>query len=101
MNENDQGARTTLLADCPYCAGEGTDPKTALGICRYCYGRGRVARFLAERTLARWAMQNTAKDDDPDGIDDPIEDEVPPGYTSTRRPGRRGSENGRPWSRRP
>jgi hypothetical protein len=83
------------LADCPYCAGEGTDAETALGLCRRCYGTGRVARFLAERTLKRWARAADGPDDDE------IEDEVPAGYDKTRPGGRRGSAGAGPWSRRP
>ena len=44
-----------MLTDCPYCDGEGADPASALGRCGRCYGTGRTARILAERTLARWA----------------------------------------------
>lgn len=64
MTEYDQRVRVAPLADCPYCAGEGTDPATALGICRRCYGTGRVARFLAQRTLERWARAERGAADD-------------------------------------
>lgn len=80
MYENNQGARSAPLADCPYCAGEGTDSADVLGQCRRCYGTGRVARFLAERTLERWARRESAWDDEQAGI----EDEVPPGYARAR-----------------
>lgn len=65
------------LADCPYCDGEGTDSTSALGWCVYCYGTGRVARFLAERILERWARRKREADGLPAGYDG-IEDEVPP-----------------------
>ena len=58
MSEAERRPGITPLADCPYCEGEGTDPTSALGRCVQCYGTGRVARFLAERTLARWARKN-------------------------------------------
>lgn len=78
MHENNQGARSAPLADCPYCAGEGTDPADVLGQCRRCYGTGRVARFLAERTLERWARRERALRDD----QAEIEDERPTGRTT-------------------
>ena len=94
MDEHTRGARIAPLADCPYCGGEGADPKAPLGLCQHCYGTGRVARFLAERTLERWAKG--ARDsrrrtggaarregDERDGI----EDEVPPRYRSMRSDG--------------
>jgi hypothetical protein len=88
MIEDSRGARITPLADCPYCAGEGTDPEALLGLCRHCYGTGRVARFFAERTLARWARAGLEGGYGPrpaaprgGGTDDGIEDEVPPRYT--------------------
>ena len=95
MHENNQGGHSAPLADCPYCGGEGTDPADALGHCRRCYGTGRVARFLAERTLERWAKQDGTGDDGRERI----EDEVPPGYTAVRRQARRRPEDGRPQSR--
>lgn len=55
MDNIHDSLRVDALADCPYCGGEGTDPKAPLGRCGNCYGTGRTARFLAERTLARWA----------------------------------------------
>lgn len=94
MNENSGGARIAPLADCPYCGGEGTDPEAALGLCHHCYGTGRVARFLAERTLERWAKgaqeggrrtqrATRPKDEGHDGV----EDEVPPRYRPPRSEG--------------
>lgn len=88
MNEDSQESRIKPLADCPYCAGEGNNPEAPSGLCRHCYGTGRVARFLAERTLARWARADrrgphrSRPDDDrrDDGGYDGIEDEIPPGY---------------------
>ena len=65
------------LADCPYCEGEGTDPQAALGRCANCYGTGRTARFLAERTLARWAKTGHLAASRRSEHDQ-IEDEVPP-----------------------
>ena len=55
MSMNSDGTRPGQLVDCPYCEGEGTDADSPLGMCVRCYGTGRVAHFLAERTLARWA----------------------------------------------
>jgi hypothetical protein len=88
MNENSREARIAPLADCPYCEGEGNDPQAPSGLCRRCYGTGRVARFLAERTLARWARAHTrganhsrADEDRTGGARyDGIEDAIPPGY---------------------
>jgi DnaJ-class molecular chaperone len=63
MTGSNEGARVAPLADCPYCDGEGDDQGSALGLCRHCYGTGRVARFLAERTLERWARSDRADRD--------------------------------------
>ena len=55
MTEITQTRTRSLLTDCPYCDGEGTDPGTALGLCIRCHGKGRMAHFLAERVMKRWA----------------------------------------------
>lgn len=57
MTEITETRSKSLLTDCPYCEGEGTDPATALGLCLRCHGTGRMVRFLAERALRRWARK--------------------------------------------
>ena len=44
-----------LLADCPYCRGSGVDALVWDRRCGHCNGHGRMARFMAEEILARWA----------------------------------------------
>jgi hypothetical protein len=45
----------SVLADCPYCGGTGSDAAAWDRRCGRCNGRGRMARFLVEEILARWA----------------------------------------------
>jgi hypothetical protein len=49
--------RKCMLADCPYCGGEGDDSTSALGLCTRCHGTGRMTYFLAERVMKRWAAK--------------------------------------------
>ena len=44
-----------VLADCPYCAGSGTDALAWDRRCERCNGRGRMARFVVDEIVARWA----------------------------------------------
>jgi hypothetical protein len=45
----------SMLADCPYCGGTGSDAAAWDRRCGRCNGRGRMARFVVEEILARWA----------------------------------------------
>lgn len=56
------GRSRPLMADCPYCEGEGSVPDSASGMCKICYGTGRVARIYADRVLARWARKGRLND---------------------------------------
>ena len=76
MDDIPQLPRVSVLADCPYCGGEGADPAAVLGRCANCYGTGRTARFLAERTLARWT-KNTLLRESRWRAHGGIQDEVP------------------------
>jgi DnaJ-class molecular chaperone len=70
----DQVKPKPILADCPYCRGTGTDAMAWDNRCERCNGKGRMARFLAEAILARWAVSGPADgagDEGDEGDDDP------------------------------
>ena len=62
MDDDTKARGRPPMADCPYCQGEGTGPDSAAGMCKVCYGTGRVARIFAERVLARWARNGRLND---------------------------------------